>query len=117
MENLNNLPPFFIGQKVVYITGRSLPKNFESRVLSIRNDGCKCSPWLIKIHKDSKESTYDIKKYDNVICATCGCLIPVNIYNQQSGYWYATSFRPLQEQKFPLISYSKVLEEVEVGSN
>lgn len=104
MENLNNLPPFYIGQKVVCNRG----------ALWFLNDEIVVGP----------------KKDEHVIIK--------NLYNHPIDGWiidlveYPSSnieeyfivvedgefnFKPLQEQKFPLISYSKVLEEVEVGSN
>lgn len=104
MNILNNLSPFYIGQKVVYITGIYHPKNTIYTIKDIIKYPCGC--YGIDI---GEKDTYGIS-----ICGDHNSYLntPSNI-----AYYDSNSFRPLQELKFPLISYSKVLEEQLVGSN
>jgi hypothetical protein len=109
MENLNNLPPFFVGQKVVYITGNHMPKDSIHTVL-----GCKqypCGHWTVKINTSS-----GINYYAKGL--TCICLKSrIDIDDGIEYYWAAASFRPLQEQKFPLIKLKKIIEKELVSAN
>lgn len=114
MENNLNLPPFYIGQKVVYVTGRNMPKDSVHIVLDVKKGNCKCSDYEIKISVDSVE-VYVSAKTTHIQCYDCHTVVSIGDHN--SGYWAASSFRPLQEQSYPLIKYSKVLEEESVCSN
>lgn len=105
---MNNIPPFTIGEKIVYITGNNMPKNSIHKVLNIIQFPCGC--WVLDVGK---------RKYSPPGYFTCGgCKKSFFDDKEDNVHWFrSTSFRPVQEAKFPLIKYSKVLEEVEVGSN
>lgn len=117
MEHLNNLPPFYIGQKVVYITGIQLPIYTQDTVIDIIKNNCKCCEYLIKVKKHPGEKTIIEDKHPYVRCADCAHIVLTSEWNKTIGYWLASSWRPLQEQTFPLISMKKVLEEQLVCSN
>lgn len=111
-NNLNNLPPFYIGQKVIYITGISMPKNSTHVVSDVWQEPCGC--WAIYINNQKVE--FVPKEYTNCVCQFCNRITP-NIGKIKDNCWLAASFRPLIEQTFPLIKYSKILEEVPVSAN
>lgn len=111
-----NLPPFYIGQKVVYITGLNMPKGTIDVVVAIKKSHCKCTEWMILLQANRSRAIYPKNPLaTHFQCPACGEAYPVLAYNQE--YWDANSFRPLEEMKFPLIKYSKVLEEQLVSSN
>lgn len=62
MENLNNLPPFYVGQKVVYITGDNMPKNSIHIVREVILADCGC--FILKINT---KSPVELKKLMLVI--------------------------------------------------
>ncbi len=106
MEKIN-LPPFYVGQKVVYITGINMPKDSVHTVLGIIHHPCGC--YSIDIGR----------RYSNTHKRS-SCFTHQHAFvtiNNNIRYVMATSFRPLQEQTFPLLTYSKVLEEVPLGAN
>lgn len=105
MGKLNNLPPFYIGQKVVYITGSFMSKGSIHTVKGVNQYSCGC--WLIDIGTvgNNPNGTYCHKHGENY-CTTS----PID-------YWASLSFRAYQEQKLKLISLTKVLEEVEMCEN
>jgi len=41
-NNLKNLPPFYVGQKVVYITGISMPKDSIHIISDCLKKECNC---------------------------------------------------------------------------
>ena len=111
MEKMN-LPPFYIGQKVVYITGINMPKGSIHTVSDIHVQPCGC----VSLAIDGEKIKFRPVKqgYKAVVCDTC-CK-----YNHPSEYkhgihlyaWSADSFRPVQEAKPPLIklTLSKIKE-------
>lgn len=99
-NNLNNLPPFFIGQKVVYITGISMPKDSVHTVKFTNKSSCGC--WFISIGEDRIDSDDGSLYY----CVECGNNVVGNFING----WSAKSFRPLQESVFPSLIMSKAIE-------
>lgn len=111
-ENLNNLAPFYVGQKVVYITGYNMPKNTVCVVTAVfKKPYCNC--WHIDINKPNPGGLYNHPgKYN---CTECGSVYTV--HESQLRGWAASSFRPLQEQSFPLIKYTRVLKDVPVSAN
>lgn len=115
MEHLNNLPPFYIGQKVVYITGKNMPKGTIDTIIDIKPNWCSCCPYVLLL-KDNKVDD-DFRDCSNVECECCGEIVPLEKHLTIRFFWFSTSFRPLQEQTFPLISMKKVLEEQLVCSN
>lgn len=108
MEN-KNIPPFYVGQKVEYITGNNMPKYSKHIVSNVYKSPCGC--WMIDINNTSKIQTLGEHSYWE--CCECkGKIYDYNFYG-----WYATSFRPIQEQTFPLMTYSKVIEKELVSAN
>lgn len=107
MNPLNNLPPFYIGQKVVYITGNYMPKNSTHIVRKCYKAPCGC--YKIEIDQNP-DWTFIEPKYDYIEMKCCGNVISVMDYNKIQNGWYSQSFRPLQESPFPSLTYSKVVE-------
>lgn len=101
MKNLNNLPPFYVGQKVVYITGFKAPKDSIHTVKDVIKQPCGCYALSI----ETKAPREGIIYADG--CEDCG-----KDYMAQKVYtaWNIKSFRPLQESVFPSLTMSKVLE-------
>lgn len=99
MSNLNNLPPFYVGQKVVYIK-----TDTTYTVINMIQAHCGC--WAVDVG--------DKRHIGQLYCPEHR-----DYYDDRSHIdWVKSSnLRPLQEQKFPLISMKKVLEEVEISSN
>lgn len=104
------IAPFYIGQKIVcvnvHFTKESglrppLVKDKTYIVKSIIK--CECGSYKIDVGLPSI--------IGSTVCL-CGC-------KTRSLKWHvrADRFRPLEELKLPLITYSKVLEEVLVGTN
>jgi hypothetical protein len=116
MNNLNNLPPFYIGQKVVYITGKIMPKDSIHIVSDIKREDCGC--WVISINGYKLHSSLPPKPYKCFTCDSCGGIM-LETWTSNDGFdgWNPNSFRAIQEQSFPLLTYSKVLEEVAVSAN
>ncbi len=104
-----NLPPFYVGQKVVYITGINAPKDSIHIVKDIwLNDCGKC--WVIDIGIIINPHH---GKYGKFQCSNCR---EVYMTTCKDG-WMATSFRPLEQLKFPLMKYTKVIEEQLISEN
>ena len=108
-----NFHPFYIGQKVVYITGVNMPKGSIHTVTNVRLNFCgNCYRIEINNIKCQPEHPDEINKATIIECGECGSCVHKETY-LNSGYindWRATSFRPLNEE-FQSISYEKVLEE------
>jgi len=106
-NNLNNLPPFYIGQKVIYITGTNMPKDSIHTVSGLHKSDCGC--YVIQINgQPPKVEIGDISN-PNWKCKQCGKQYKKTNENCFRR-WLASSFRPLQEETFPLIELSKVIE-------
>ena len=94
-----NIPPFYVGQKVVYVTGLILPKNSIHVIRGMVRYCCGC--WIVDIGLKVSEPFY-------VHCHLHGLLTKT----PRNGIMYAasTSFRPIQEQKFPLLTFTQIKE-------
>lgn len=106
MENeaLNNLPPFYVGQKVVYIGTKRRLKGTHT-ILSIHKGCCKCIDFEVEIET---KNNIDIHGATLVQCNECGTIIPAEKYRT---YTFCSSvFRPLQESVFPSLTMSRVIE-------
>lgn len=97
-----NLPPFYVGQRVVYITGVHMPKYSVHTVMDIRQHPCGC--WIVNINDISIQS--DIAIGETVRCLQCDKVFK----NTHGSGFLSTSFRPLQEQKAPLMTFSEIKE-------
>lgn len=105
---MSNIPPFYVGQKVVCVDGspeHGLHKGETYILTDVKM--CKCGYCSVSWGSKSGRS--------KLTCPGC----KNDMSSSTLGEWYgkSTRFRPVQEQKFHLISYSKVLEEVVVGAN
>lgn len=87
---MNNLPPFYIGQKVVYITGLRMPKNSIHIVSDIIQNSCGCYtiginniPIQVKINGTSM-----------CRCTSCHQILP---YRAHENGWCVNSFRAIEE--------------------
>lgn len=104
-----DIPPFYIGQKVVCIntifTGRGMkPPLIKDKTYIVKSIiKCTCNSYKI-----------DIGFLSGIGSSKCLCG-----HKTYSEKWHvrADRFKPLQEIKLPLMSYSKILEEELVGVN
>lgn len=98
-NNLNNLPPFYVGQKVVYITGNNMPKNSIHIILGIIRMPCGC--WVLDIGKKRssfKRLTCMLHDYSK------------KVMDSDVNYFNSTSFRPLLESPFPSLTFKEVIK-------
>lgn len=88
MENLNNLPPFYVGQKVVAIN----PGNWKDA------NGCaSCGP-----------DKGDVVLVTRLLFDEEWCIVTKEFGDDD---WYPCSeFRPLTESPFPSLTMSRVVE-------
>ena len=93
-----------IGQNIICIDNKSENTNFPlviNKIYMVKDIIlCKCGKYLIDVGIIDKGTM-------------CFC----NNFHQKGWIFYSKRFKPLQEQSFPLLTYSKVLEEVLVSSN
>mgnify|MGYP003490020378 CR=1 FL=1 len=100
MEKMN-LPPFYIGQKVVYVgSGRTFPLNSIHTISDLKKDSCGC--WSVEV--DGKNIEF---KNEYSRCKACG-----KVYTGFYYGYFTSAFRPVQEAKPPLIklTLSKIKE-------
>lgn len=105
MENKLNLPPFYIGQKVVYITGNNMPKGSIHTVTGIKQMVCGC--WDLFINNEPPWKLRATTQY--LECTECGIHIPNTIENCLYG-WDANSFRAIEEIKASIMTLSQIKE-------
>jgi hypothetical protein len=113
-----NIPPFYIGQKVVYITGNNMPKNSIHTVLDVALYFCgKC--WGIKISTPSNDDSALESWFNGAKCVRCGTSVDRSTFfkNRKIDYWDAKSFRPVQELKMKKVELHKLMEEIPVSAN
>ncbi len=99
--NKLNLPPFYIGQKVIYITGNNMPKDSIHTIINIIKMHCGC--FCIDIGKQCNVLT---KTYCINHASKIGPFLP----SSKIQWFNSNSFRPFQQQSFPLIKLSKIQE-------
>lgn len=92
---INNLPPFYVGQKVVCIQSHSRGHFKKGDVFTVKSVLKPCCNWTIDI---GFRSSYDLMR--------CSCL---NTY-PYNGHYLAAAFRPLEELKPPLLTFEKIKE-------
>ena len=99
-----NIPPFYVGQKVVYIKSEWFPKDSVHIVSSINRIKCGC--W--EVYVDGKGWGKNNQRNKNVICKGCyGRYFSVKTY---LGYLHS-DFKPIEEMKAPLLTFEKIKEE------
>ncbi len=106
-NNLNNLPPFYVGQKVVAnCTFKNIVKGQIYEVYRIGID-CNCGYVVgLNLSPTVYNSNAIFRKGEICNCIDC------NIKYYHSGYdgYLASRFSPLQESVFPSLTMSKVIE-------
>ena len=101
MENeaLNNLPPFYVGQKVVAIFTHTQGLFIKGQIFTVKNiflSKCKCKAWSITIGLYSNNPLKE--------CAYCH-----TVWSNDFSF-IAERFAPLQELVFPSLTMSRVIE-------
>lgn len=94
----DNIPPFYIGQKVVCTDSSGhddvLTYKGEYVVHSITRTPC-CGQWVVNV---------GVEQPKGLICS--GCLYLMGFNNM----FRSSRFRPLQSRRFPLIKLSEIKE-------
>jgi hypothetical protein len=72
---------WYVGQKVVYVTGKNMPKNSEHIILGLQTFSCGCVAFDIGTRRN---------RHLNI--SVCDCL---NVLPYNGCEWESTSFRPL----------------------
>jgi hypothetical protein len=98
------IPPFYIGQKVVYITGLQMPKNSIHVVSDTFLSKCGC--WVIEIN--NKKLTPFTAKTNRTRCLNCGNAY--NSHNNDYTGWASNSFRAFEEKKLQLLTFIEIKE-------
>lgn len=101
MDNLKNLPPFYIGQKVVCIQSHSQNLYVKGKEYEIKDivKGCSHYPFLLYLGI-KKEGRIGTK------CPTCNNMLHSELFLADS-----LNFKPKSKATLPLISLSKVIEQ------
>jgi len=102
MNNLK-LPPFYVGQKVVYITGKRMPKNSIHTITGIVKHDCGHFGVYINTKNFNWGPTIKYCK-----CEICGELSPVSPGSTKP--WSTLSFRAIEEAKPPLMTFTQIKE-------
>lgn len=105
MENLNNLPPFYVGQKVVATKNHPLGAFKKDDKFTILQISKKCCSWNVTIGITMPNLTSE--------CRKCG-----RIWFSDGQWWFLSEwFAPIKEQKFPLIKLTRIIEKELVSAN
>ena len=99
MKDKINIDPFVVGDEVVYITGISMPKNSIHIVERIVTEPCGCCAIILK----GIESPFSLANN----CTDCNTRFPLQLY---CFGWDPNSFRKVQTQHVPLMSFEKIKE-------
>lgn len=94
----NNIPPFYVGQKVVYITGKAMPKNSIHTVRGAKQHPCGC--WAIDIGRKADTPLHVCYHHRDSDA----------LFTNGIGWFVSESFRPLQEMKAPMLTFEKIKE-------
>lgn len=106
----NNTPPFFVGQKVVYISDSTngLKRNAVYQITNILIQPCGCFAFDIGLEK---HTSLEIQ----CECCDCGRNVQNPFYvshDDNFGFWIsANDIRPTQELKAPMLTFEKIKEE------
>lgn len=102
----NNIPPFYIGQKVVCIKDHNDPECELrlNKVYTVRSLWlCKCG-WSVDV--GIKDPCVLLEEDTIYYCNVCEVE-----QNTDSWLLLCNRFRPLQEQKAPMLTFTKIKEE------
>ena len=104
-----NLPPFYVGQKVVCIKDHTegiVKKGQEYIIMDIVPGCCSVDAWWVDIgYKPSPKVLY-------LQCPICH-----QISQDHLQYLAFYLFAPIEEQKFSKVTYTEILEAVEMCNN
>lgn len=101
-----NIAPFQIGDKVIYITGISMPKNSIHEITGLHIHACGC--WAVAINNIPFREM-------NVTTPMVRCIICYDVHSSRHykiDGWAATSFRKVSEQPMKKLTF-KEIEKVE----
>lgn len=107
-NNLNNLPPFYVGQKVVSIESFDcLVEGHVYTVIKCHLRTCGCG-WVVEVNiPNISVDGNRIYKGMTVRCSSCKKL---RLSQSNNACYFHRRFRPLQESVFPSLTMSKVVE-------
>ncbi len=107
MTNKLNLSPFYVGQKVVGLMNHNnIVKDKVYTITGIREMcGCGLCCNIDNITASSVDNTI-ILKGQLVECSTC----LKRYYSDGLCYYKTQRFAPIQQQSYPLMSFSKIVE-------
>jgi len=103
-----NLPPFYIGQKVIYITGISMPKDSVHTVSDMRQNICGC--WSIEINGAVIKTIPFKNDGTHVSCDDCNYFEPLRSSHFKLTGWDPRSFRAIKEAKPPPLTFTQIKE-------
>lgn len=103
---MQQLPPFYIGQKVISILSHLCGLHKKGDKFIVTGVFKKCCDWTITIGITSE------KKYSQ--CYTCKQDYLRGTLEVQFG---SIAFAPIEEQEFKQVTFEKILEEMPVGAN
>lgn len=95
--NKLNLPPFYVGQKIVCVIGHKdgqFKKGDVFKVQSIKRESC-CGNWVVNIGLRTD--------YCLIVCQ-CGHI------NNNDDYYSCNRFKPLEEMNAPLLTFQQIKE-------
>ena len=101
MKPLDNLPPFYVGQKVVAIQNHVsgvFKKGDEFKVTGCLI-GC-CGHWIVTVGILDDDYGHMVK------CENCKKIQPAT----KEWEFLSTRFAPIQQQSYPLMTFSKIKE-------
>ena len=101
----NNLPPFYVGEEVEYVTGKLMPKGTKVIVTKIFKSPCGC--W--SMFHDGPKGNFTTSK--NTTCGICRSVWPAITKIGEELPWITKSFRRLQRTKpMTLIKLAEIQE-------
>lgn len=105
MNPLENLPPFYVGQKVVAIA--NYHQLVKDEIYTVRGfiSPCKCDVIEIDLPEKCVKMIYRPPGYP-MKCKACGTSLKSNGYS----HYKPSRFAPLQESAFPTLTLSRVIE-------
>lgn len=98
MKDKLNIPPFYIGQKVVAIKDHTQGYFNKGDEFVVKGIEKTCCVWVIII---------GVRTGWNI--SICVCRKSINNPNDM-GRFNVASFAPLQQQSYPLMTFSKIVE-------
>jgi len=90
----NNLPPFYLGEEVEYVTGENMPKGTKVTVTLVYRYPCGC--WGINHDCNKDKLIYEAPPSGLWRCYDCKCMFSQKTY---TNLWDPSAFRSLQRPK------------------